>query len=744
MSFNYSEKGEKVEEKLREEFKTYNFDLNDHSWKEKLPSVTVEKSERIGNRPKISVIIANYNNSPYLERMMNSLVNQSIGIENLQILFVDDRSTDDSVDKVQTFMKKYPNIELYVLDENTGGAHGPRNVGLLYAKGEYLVILDADDWYDQRGLEIFYHSLEKSGDDLVFGGVVRSKNGQLELMTRAYNAQKSESLPISELPYDFYNWLGPQGNMIRHSLIKEHNLHFIDQRVADDVNFFYQALLFSKKISQVQEITTYVNRDDDNLSLSRNINENFLISWLRTLSYLIETYNDVEDIQRFITRRLEWILVDFTLRWDTNFGLNVNSIQKLRRLIELYLSDLGFDPNLYFSLDVYRYIWEYLKTKNDEKLLRFVGWHTLPSIDKSLKKVGNLYYFISEEKDLPWINKPLVNGREIITDETGIYLRFDYYVPESINYVELRNDDNLNHVFRKKVIHLSGVTYELQITPEEFNGLSAGIHRLYIILKSQIEHLVAIDKLQVYCTDGALLSEKFGVVNLYKPVSDHQFVLAFKALPEKYLGQFIQIQSVLNNEGSYEYSLPDGEIISQENYQNSIIPFPEDFKISMKEYAIKAGVYKLKKAMLFYSDKNERQQFLSTGYLITVTHIWFTDEREMILTTSAGQLVFDKEALIHVEEPVEITTLKNIYSYIKPIFDKQNKKKHYLKGTRIIVKSLVFNEDFRVRFLTNDGTYITENPEFVAFSENVSDKKIKKMTILQAIRQRRGSHEKNI
>ncbi|MCU5754281.1 glycosyltransferase family 2 protein [Lactococcus lactis] len=70
-----------MEEKLREEFKTYNFDLNDHSWKEKLPSVTVEKSERIGNRPKISVIIANYNNSPYLERMMNSLVNQSIELK---------------------------------------------------------------------------------------------------------------------------------------------------------------------------------------------------------------------------------------------------------------------------------------------------------------------------------------------------------------------------------------------------------------------------------------------------------------------------------------------------------------------------------------------------------------------------------------------------------------------------------------------------------------------------------------
>lgn len=56
---------------------------------------------------------------------------------------------------------------------------------------------------------------------------------------------------------------------MRHSLVKENNLHFIDQRVADDVTFFYQALQLSQTISQTQKITTYVNRDDDNISLSK-------------------------------------------------------------------------------------------------------------------------------------------------------------------------------------------------------------------------------------------------------------------------------------------------------------------------------------------------------------------------------------------------------------------------------------------------------------------------------------------
>lgn len=70
--------------------------------------------------------------------MMNSLVHQTLGIENIQVLFVDDRSTDNSLELIKPYFQSYPNIEIYLLDKNTGGAHGPRNVGLLHARGIIL------------------------------------------------------------------------------------------------------------------------------------------------------------------------------------------------------------------------------------------------------------------------------------------------------------------------------------------------------------------------------------------------------------------------------------------------------------------------------------------------------------------------------------------------------------------------------------------------------------------------------
>ncbi len=145
--------------KLEEEFAHYNY-LEDTKWQLELPTYKKTTSARVANRPKISVIIANYNNAPYLEKMLDSLVHQTIGLDALQLLFIDDKSTDNSAEIVEKYLQKYSSIEFYQLKENTGGAHGPRNVGILNARGEYLVFLDADDWYDENALQYMSETLD--------------------------------------------------------------------------------------------------------------------------------------------------------------------------------------------------------------------------------------------------------------------------------------------------------------------------------------------------------------------------------------------------------------------------------------------------------------------------------------------------------------------------------------------------------------------------------------------------------
>lgn len=223
---------------LQMEYDHYNY-LNNEKWKFNLPIYKKSSSTKVFDKPKVSVIIANYNNEPYLEKMFNSLVNQSIGLEKLQILFIDDKSTDNSAKIVQKYIQKYNSIEFYQLTKNTGGAHGPRNVGLINARGKYLVFLDADDWYDENALQYMSETLEKSSDDMGFFGIVQSVNEKLSLKSRAYFFDGNKiDRDIQELPAAFYEWLGPQGIMVRRKLIENNNLHFPSQRVADDVTFF--------------------------------------------------------------------------------------------------------------------------------------------------------------------------------------------------------------------------------------------------------------------------------------------------------------------------------------------------------------------------------------------------------------------------------------------------------------------------------------------------------------------------
>lgn len=101
------------------------------------------------------------------------------------------------------------------------------------------MFLDADDWYDENALQYMSETLEKSSDDMGFFGIVQSVNEKLSLKSRAYFFDGNKiDRDIQELPAAFYEWLGPQGIMVRRKLIENNNLHFPSQRVADDVTFF--------------------------------------------------------------------------------------------------------------------------------------------------------------------------------------------------------------------------------------------------------------------------------------------------------------------------------------------------------------------------------------------------------------------------------------------------------------------------------------------------------------------------
>ena len=99
-----------------------------------------------------SVIISIYNTGKYLEESINSIINQTIGIKEIQIILVNDGSTDNSEEICLKYQKLYLNNIIYK-KINHGGVSNARNIGLIFAKGEYINFLDSDDMWDNKAFE---------------------------------------------------------------------------------------------------------------------------------------------------------------------------------------------------------------------------------------------------------------------------------------------------------------------------------------------------------------------------------------------------------------------------------------------------------------------------------------------------------------------------------------------------------------------------------------------------------------
>lgn len=95
---------------------------------------------------KISVIVPIFNAENDLKNAINSVINQTIGFENIELILVDDCSTDNSKNIINYYLTKYPNIKAIFL-KNTGNPSKPRNIGIDKSTGEYLMFLDSDDFF---------------------------------------------------------------------------------------------------------------------------------------------------------------------------------------------------------------------------------------------------------------------------------------------------------------------------------------------------------------------------------------------------------------------------------------------------------------------------------------------------------------------------------------------------------------------------------------------------------------------
>lgn len=219
----------------------------------------------------ISVIIPVYNVERYLSKCIDSIRRQTY--ENLEIILIDDGSTDKSLD----ICNKYALVDerIRVVHKENAGVSVARNVGVEYSTGYYVCFVDSDDFLPLDSIEKLYKGIKESGSDLCCGAWAK-----IYAKKTVYNHYCSKNIDTSEkellseyLNYEEVN--GPVAKLYKKEIIDSADIKFLPGvLIGEDAIFNYQYIQKCQSVSIIDEIVYYYNKLNGE-SVTHNFYENY-------------------------------------------------------------------------------------------------------------------------------------------------------------------------------------------------------------------------------------------------------------------------------------------------------------------------------------------------------------------------------------------------------------------------------------------------------------------------------------
>jgi len=202
--------------------------------------------------PKISIIVPIYNTAPYLKQCFDSLLAVNF---NKELILINDGSSDNSLDIIKPYLKKYPK-EIILIDKKNEGLSEARNEGIRRASGEYISFIDSDDFVDTKKYETFIDFALNSKADICFADG-RLYEGELHnklLSRKFYFKNKNNKKLLTGLKYledsIRLSSLRPESplGIYKKNFLVNNNLFFKSRIIYEDDLFFFSVLCVAKKV----------------------------------------------------------------------------------------------------------------------------------------------------------------------------------------------------------------------------------------------------------------------------------------------------------------------------------------------------------------------------------------------------------------------------------------------------------------------------------------------------------------
>lgn len=352
------------------------------------------------NDIKVSVIVPVYNAEKYLEQCLDSIVNQTL--KEIEIICVDDGSTDSSMEILNRFKENDPRIT--VLSQQNLFAGVARNNGKSHARGKYLVFWDSDDYFYETALEKMYSQCEKDDADLcVCGGNQFLEDlGEEVPAARYVNVKRlPETIPFSRTtnPERILNFTteAPWNKMFLRSFIEEEKLDFQGIRNGNDVFFVESALCLAKRITVVPEpLVCY--RKNQSTSLVGTLHKSPLTpfrAWCDTRESLIK--KDAFPEKSFVNKFLGSML--YLLRNLSTWDAYMEAWRFLKEEGGMEKLSIKEQPKDYYVVDWHYDVVEHLLNDSAEDFHAFLSYLSYNQMITASAKQSSLRKKLNIQKE---------------------------------------------------------------------------------------------------------------------------------------------------------------------------------------------------------------------------------------------------------------------------------------------------------------------------------------------------------
>ena len=262
----------------------------------------------------VSILVPIYNVENYIERCARSIFDQTY--LDIEYIFVDDCSTDNSMEILSRVIKDHPkrkNDIRIINHEHNRGLSAARNTAVDNCNSDFLLHVDSDDYLEPNAVELLVEKQKKTDADLVTGQALLHNKTSIFLMERPHFINK-EGFVVDMIKPSLHHTIW--GRLIRTSLYKDNNIHAVEGvNIGEDLQVMSQLSYFAKKVESVWSVIYHYENSNPNSYMNA--------SSQKKLERCLQDTQSMEIVRDFFKNKKEVDYFDLTEKYLCHYYINL-------------------------------------------------------------------------------------------------------------------------------------------------------------------------------------------------------------------------------------------------------------------------------------------------------------------------------------------------------------------------------------------------------------------------------------